>query len=115
MHGAEELRAGGVAAEGGGLAVAFNKLGLVVEEVDVRRAAAHGEEDDALRPSGEMRRARGEAALRSRSRGLLSQGGEGEPADAGGHRGQGLAAGKWHEMRVHHLTRGGSREKGSPK
>lgn len=99
MHWPEQPRAHRIAAQGRRLTAACDQLRLVVEKVHMRRPAAHGEEDDALRPCREMCSVRREAALRH---GLLGQRGERQPADAGGHLGQKIAAGEEGSV---HLTR----------
>ena len=58
-----------------GLAIAFDKLGLVVEGVDMAGSAGHEEEDDALGPSGKDGRFWGEGGGLCA---LTEEGGEGE-------------------------------------
>ena len=63
---AEELGPAAVAADGRGFARLLVQLGLVVEQIDVRRPAVHAQEDDPLGPRGKVRRLGARAAPRDR-------------------------------------------------
>ena len=89
--------------DGDGLAVEVVELRLVVEGVDVRRAAVHEEEDDALGLGRQRRRLRrervGELVVRLGGRGLVEeaglreQAGQGDAGEAGAGFPEELAAG----------------------